>query len=105
MEWPPAGAVAQWRPGWVAVADRDNVESLVILQQISVDTHSPDQTGLLVLVNGKLVAVLVRLDAADHDRPGAWYMEVGFGRLAGVRAPLFDTPEDATRWVRQRLKH
>ncbi len=39
------------------------------------------------------------------SRPaGAWYMEVGFGRLAGVRAPLFDTPEDATRWVRQRLK-
>ncbi len=26
---------------------------------------------------------------------------VGLGRLAKVRAPIFDTPEDATRWFRQ----
>lgn len=86
------------------MVDRDNVEPLVILQPITVDTHSPDQTGMLVMVNGKLVAVLVRLDTPDHDRRGAWYMEVGFGRLAGVRAPLFDTPEEAMRWMRHRLK-
>ena len=86
------------------MTDRDNVEGLVVLQPISVDTRSPDQTGMLMIANGLLVAVLVRLDAPEHERRGAWYMEVGFGRLAGVRAPLFDTPEDATRWVRQRLK-
>ena len=83
---------------------QDNVEPLVVLQSISVDTRSPDQVGMLVLVNGLLVAVLVRLDAPWHDRPGAWFLEAGLGRLAGARAPVFDTLEDATRWVRQRLR-
>lgn len=104
MEWSSAGAVAEQRPGRVELADQNNVESLVVLQPISVDTRSPDQTGMLMLVNGLLVAILVRLDAPEHERPGAWFMEVGLGRLAGVRAPVFDTLQDATRWVRQRLR-
>ncbi|MCJ2021299.1 hypothetical protein MKK84_28445 [Methylobacterium sp. E-065] len=83
---------------------QDNVEPLVVLQSISVDTRSPDQAGMLVLVSGLLVAVLVRLDAPWHERPGAWHMEAGLGRLAGMRALVFDTLEDATRWVRQYLK-
>ena len=86
------------------MAGRDNVESLVVLQPILVDTASPDQVGMLVIANGLLVAVLVRLDAPEHERCGVWFMEVGLGRLAKVRAPIFDTPEDATRWVRQRLR-
>jgi len=86
------------------VANRDNVEGLVVLQPIAVDTRSPDQTGMLMIANGLLVAVLVRLDAPEHERRGVWYMEVGLGRLAGVRAPLFDNLEDATRWIRHRLK-
>ena len=83
---------------------RGNVETLVVLQSISVDTASPDRVGMLVIANGLLVAVLVRLDAPEHERRGAWYMEVSLGRLAKVRAPVFDTLEDATRWVRQRLR-
>ena len=86
------------------MAGQDNVEPLVVLQPISVDTASPDRTGMLVLVNGLLVAILVRLDAPEHDRRGSWFMEVRLGRLAKTRAPLFDTLQDATRWVRQRLR-
>ncbi|MCJ2083545.1 hypothetical protein [Methylobacterium sp. J-090] len=86
------------------MADQDNVETLVFLQPISVETGSPDQVGMLVMANGLLVGVLVRLDAPEHARCGAWFMEVGLGRLAGVRAPVFDTLDDATRWMRQRLK-
>ncbi|MCJ2080177.1 hypothetical protein [Methylobacterium sp. J-090] len=86
------------------MADQDNVETLVVLQPVSVETGSPDQAGMLVMANGLLVGVLVRLDAPEHERSGAWFMEVGLGRLAGVRAPVFDTLEDATRWMRQRLK-
>lgn len=104
MEWPSAGAVAEERPGRVALADRGNVETLVVLQAISVDTASPDQVGMLVMANGLLVAVLVRLDAPEHTRCGAWFMEVGLVRLAGVRAPVFDTLEDAARWVRHHLQ-
>ncbi len=59
---------------------------------------------MLVIANGLLVAVLVRLDAPDHERPGDWYMEAGFGRLAGARAPLFATLDEATRWIRRRLR-
>ena len=83
---------------------QDNVETLVVLQPIAVDTGSPDRTGMLVLANGLLVAVLVRLDTPEHERRGGWFMETGLGRFAGVRAPVFDNLEDATRWVRQRLK-
>ncbi len=86
------------------VFDQDNVETLVVLQPIPVDTASPDREGMLVLANGLLVGVLVRLDTPEHESPGGWFMEAGLGRLAGLRVPAFDTLEDATRWLRQRLK-
>ena len=86
------------------MSDQDNVETLVVLQPIAVDTRSPDRVGMLVLANGLLVAILVRLDTVEHKRRGGWFMEAGLGRLAGMRAPVFDTLEDATRWMRQRLK-
>ena len=58
MEWPPTGAVAAQRSGRVALADRDNVEALVVLQPIFVDTASPDHVRMLVMANGLLIAVL-----------------------------------------------
>ena len=96
--------MAEQRPGRVAVAGQDNVEPLVVLQPISVDTRSPDRTGMLVMANGLLVAILVRLDAPEHERRGSWFMEVRLGRLAKTRAPVFDSLQDATRWMRQRLR-
>ncbi len=66
---------------------QDNVEPLVVLQPISVDTASPDQTGMLVIVNGLLVAILARLDAPWHERPGAWHMEAGLGPLMACVRP------------------
>ncbi len=81
-----------------------NVETLVVLQPIGVDTDSDDRQGLLVMANGLLVGVLVRLDTPGHQQLRGWFLEAGFGRLAGLRAPTFDTPEAAARWLRQRLK-
>lgn len=81
-----------------------NVETLVVLQPITVDTASLDRTGMLVMANGMLVAVLVRLEAPEHENPQGWFVEAAFGRLNGLRVPAFDTLEDATRWLRQRLK-
>ena len=81
-----------------------NVETLVVLQPIAVDTGSPDRVGMLVMANGMLVAVLIRLDAPEHENPQGWFVEAAFGRLNGLRVPAFDTLEDATRWLRQRLK-
>ena len=83
---------------------QDNVETLVVLQPVAIETGSPDRTGMLVMANGMLVGVLVRLDAPEHENPQGWFVEAAFGQLQGLRVPTFDTLEDATRWMRQRLK-
>ena len=87
------------------MSERSNVATLLVLQfqPIAVDTGSPDRDGMLVIANGLLVAVLVRLAEPEHDNFGSWFLEVGFGRLQGQRAPTFLNVEDATRWLRRRL--
>lgn len=84
---------------------RGNVETLLVLQRqpIVVDTGSLDRDGVLMLANGLLVAVLVRLDAPEHEHPGHWFLEAGFGRLQGMRVDAFPTLDHATRWVRKQL--
>ena len=86
------------------MSTRDNVETLLVLQPIEVDTGSPDREGRLVLANGLLIAVLVRLDTPDHAQRGGWFVEATFGRLQGLFPPTFDSLEAATRWLRQRHK-
>jgi hypothetical protein len=86
------------------MVERNNVETLVVLQPIAVDTASPDREGRLVIANGLLVAVLVRLDAPEHEMPGFWFLEAAFGRLQGSNAPPFAELEDATQWLRRRLR-
>ncbi|WP_246215708.1 hypothetical protein [Microvirga makkahensis] len=60
-----------------------------------------DREGRLVLVDGELVAVLVRLDGDTHaaDVRGQWFLEAGFGPLDTKRHPTFTDPEEAKRWV------
>ncbi|MCJ2086338.1 hypothetical protein MKK88_10075 [Methylobacterium sp. E-005] len=88
------------------MSGRGNVATLLVLQlqPIAVDTNSPDREGMLVIANGLLVAVLVRLAEPEHDNVGSWFLEAGFGRLQGQRVPTFPTLEDACRWLRRRLK-
>ena len=86
------------------MAGQHNVETLLVLQPIALDTGSSDQDGRLVLANGMLVAILVHLDDPDHEVVSGWFLEIGLGRLQGLRPPPFDTLEDATRWLRQRMK-
>ncbi|SFL37009.1 hypothetical protein [Methylobacterium pseudosasicola] len=86
------------------MSEQGNVETLIVLQPIAVDTASPDREGRLVIANGLLVAVLVRLDYPEHDNIGNWFLEVGFGRLQGKNAPTFPDLEDATRWLRRHLE-
>ncbi|MCJ2054143.1 hypothetical protein [Methylobacterium sp. J-070] len=86
------------------MSGQGNVQTLVVLQPIAIDTGSPDHDGMLVIANGLLVAVLVRLEQPEHINVGSWFMEAGFGRLQGLRVPTFLTLKEATRWVRRRLK-
>ena len=91
-------------PGRVALSEQHNVETLVVLQPIAVDTGSPDRDGMLVIANGMLVGVLVRVAMPESENAGQWFVEIGLGRLKGLRPPTFATLEEATRWMRRHLK-
>jgi hypothetical protein len=71
--------------------------------RVLIDGH--DSEGRLILVNGDLAAVIVRLDGQTHDpeHKGLWNLEAGFGRCSVRDAPLFKTPEEAGGWVEQTL--
>lgn len=67
---------------------------------VQVATGSEDQEGRLVLVKGKLVAVLVRLDDASHGpAQGQWSLEAGFNGVDSVKPPLFANLDAAERWI------
>jgi len=76
----------------------------ISFQSVAVLTASEDREGRLVLVDGKLAAVLVRLDDAAHDPllRGAWYLEAGLGLLDG-RHELFASLEEAVASIERVL--
>jgi hypothetical protein len=72
--------------------------------RVLIDGH--DTYGNLILSDGQLAAVVVRLDGEHHDteHKGLWNLEAGFGKCAATRsAPLFQTLEEAGAWVRNTL--
>jgi len=76
----------------------------LILEPVPVNTGSRDEEGRLVLVNGCLVAVLVRLaDGVHAEQTGAWFLEAGFGPCACAQFPVFDSLEVARDWVKRQL--
>jgi hypothetical protein len=76
----------------------------ISFQSIEVLTASEDREGCLVLVDGRLVAVLVRLGDTGHDPLllGAWYLEAGFGLLDGQHG-LFASLEEAAASIERDL--
>lgn len=78
----------------------------ISLQTLPAHLDGDDQDGRLILVDGKLAAVLVRLDSEAHPPEvlGCWHLEAGFGPFdpAGQEF-LFDTPDEAARWVADRI--
>lgn len=76
----------------------------LLLHPMPVHTGSGDQDGQLVLADGRLVAVLVRLDDTSHaGLVGAWFLEAGFGPCAHVVAPIFRDLDMARNWIRQQF--
>ena len=69
---------------------------VITFQPVDVLTGSKDHEGRLMLVNGRLAAVLVRLDDEAHLPllRGAWYIEHGFG-LLDHRHELFASLDEA----------
>ena len=67
---------------------------------------SVGERGCLVFLQGRLVAVLVHIDAGVEadDAPAGWFLEAGFGRCAqGNPPPLFSTVREAMAWLRDDL--
>ncbi len=67
------------------------MRNTVTLAAIQIRTGSSDAEGRLLLVEGQLAAVLVRLDEPEHGSlRGQWFVEAGFER----RAALLDAAAD-----------
>jgi hypothetical protein len=64
-----------------------------------------ERNGTMILADGRLVAVIVRLEGQSHapEHEGLWKLEAGFGRCDVRDAPLFATPEEAGAWVERTL--
>lgn len=81
-------------------------EPIITMQPLAVLVDGDDHEGRLVLVDGKLAAVLARLDGDAHDPEhiGKWHLEAGFGPCTyiGPRT-IFATLEDVRDWVAERL--
>lgn len=74
--------------------------SMVVLQPVQVNTASQDREGRLVLADGCLVAVLVRLDGEEHGAlRGQWLLEAGFGPCGEGPPSPFLSLEDAGQWI------
>jgi hypothetical protein len=76
----------------------------ITFQPIEVLTASEDREGCLVLVDGKLAAVLVRLSDQAHESllRGAWYIEAGLGLLDG-RHELFASLDEVAASIERDL--
>lgn len=73
-------------------------------QPIKVATGSADEEGRLVLHDGKLIAVLVRLDDPNHGPAlGQWSLEAGFNGVDSPKPPLFANLAAAERWLIRQL--
>ena len=69
-----------------------------------VNTCSADEEGRLIVVDGRLVGVLVQLQADEQaTRRGQWNLEAGFGPLAGYAPEPFGDLEEARRWITRAL--
>lgn len=75
------------------------------IQPVPLHTGSGDEDGGLVLADGRLVAVLVRLaDRAHGELVGHWHLEAGFGPCAEAPPhPVFDSLDAAFAWVNGQL--
>lgn len=73
----------------------------ITFQLIEVLTGSEDHEGCLVLADGTLAAVLVRLADPVYDQPlfGCWYLEMGFGAALEMRHDVFASLEQAAQVI------
>jgi hypothetical protein len=67
-----------------------------------IEVASVDREGQLILFNGVLVGVLVKLSNLHGELSGSWYLETGYDGLRDERLTFSDL-EAAKRWINDRL--
>lgn len=76
---------------------------------VTVRVDGGNSEGKLVLVDGSLVAVLVKVsadDCGDAAEVQGWFLEAGFGPCGTLSAPIpevFGTVGEAVDWIQLRL--
>jgi hypothetical protein len=82
------------------------VQPEITFGSIKVLTDGEDHEGCLVLADGKLVAILVRLDDPVYDASllGGWYLEIGFGAALEARHDWFASLEEAAVMIAANVK-
>jgi hypothetical protein len=76
----------------------------IAFQSILVDTSSDDEEGRMIMLGGRLVGVLVRLDGIEHaPLQGSWSLEAGFGPMDSLRPEPFKTLNEARAWAERVL--
>jgi hypothetical protein len=78
----------------------------VTCQPVRVGTSMAEEDGRLVLVDGKLVAVLVRPSDVhpQAELHGQWFVAAGFGPIF-EKHEVFPTLEDAVAWAHRTSEH
>ena len=67
-----------------------------------IEVASVDREGQLILFNGALVGVLVKLSNLHGELAGSWYLETGYNGLRDERLTFPDL-DAAKRWINDRL--
>jgi hypothetical protein len=70
-----------------------------VLQPISIATGCANRDGRLVIIDGELVAVIVRLSDGMHgEEAGRWHVEATFDHV-GRPLTTFATETEAEAWI------
>jgi hypothetical protein len=67
-----------------------------------IEVASVDREGQLILFNGVLVGVLVKLSSLHGELSGRWHLETGYDGLRDERLTFADL-DAAKRWINDRL--
>jgi hypothetical protein len=61
-----------------------------------------DHEGRLILIDGRLIAVMVKLSELHEHLAGRWYLETGYGVLKSEQ-PSFSDLDSAVEWIQCRV--
>jgi hypothetical protein len=68
-------------------------------QEVTLDTGGADDQAVLVMRDGRLVAVLSHLSDIHDELAGMWFVETLFGNLPHKPRHTFTSPNEFAAWL------